>query len=551
MSNPQALMAQLKIIPPDSKLKLGWQDHSSNEETQTEGRLVDYNPRSAARRIETDTRTLLLTPAVDESELTVCEVTPTQTRSLGTLTSLSVIEHAVETIEITPDGVDVPSYLVGYSGFLVVETPHTSHECRIPEPGLKAYDDRLVGYCEGTSAIQIRPQAGPHRKYEVLDTRLQGDSAETQTHPPTQKQPQPPVGNYDGLDELSNTIAALAKTIERDDELTETTRTDAQRRLHETQRWVLRARRDIINADAETDEHKNTTSDSGTNEDTSWQPTPEYAADISESQTPDNDQSTTGSEYRPTLEYLTETLDRLEATAQQEPKRDDSTFVHSSFRQATNTVEELYGLLCSSDRSVPAREDTAGRGDGDGRWLECQLRNAFQRWGYSASMRRHVFGVEVDVIGVRRHKQDDPTDWLLAQCKDWDQRVITPRVIFRLCMLAFTCRAMPVLCHTTSLTDRAREIADRWEVRVLELDDLHRGSLPAPHTLGLSNDLCGYPTTYTSRDERGSLPVELLVEANKQFTYVPGYEPVGHSHEYRPVEREDSSEATSASGSEQ
>jgi len=38
MSNPQALMAQLEIIPPDSKLQLGWKDRTSNKETQTERR---------------------------------------------------------------------------------------------------------------------------------------------------------------------------------------------------------------------------------------------------------------------------------------------------------------------------------------------------------------------------------------------------------------------------------------------------------------------------------------------------------------------------------
>ena len=119
MSNPEALKAQLEIIPPGSKIELAWTD---DEPTQTEGRIVDYNPHSAARRIETETRTLLVTPSVDESELTVCELTADQPRSLGELQTISLIEHAIETLEVTPKGVDVPSYLVSYSGFLVIET---------------------------------------------------------------------------------------------------------------------------------------------------------------------------------------------------------------------------------------------------------------------------------------------------------------------------------------------------------------------------------------------------------------------------------------------
>lgn len=522
MTNPEALKAQLEIIPPDSKVELTWKD---NKPSQTEGRLVDYNPHSPARRIETESQTLLITPAVDESELAVCELTADQPRHLGELTSITVIEHAIETLEIMPKGVDIPSYLVGYSGFLVVETPQTTHELRIPDPGLKAYDDRLVGYCVDNSEIRIRPRAGPHRQYEVLDSRSRSEP--TLTHPP--------VGDYDGLDELSNTIAALVETISRDDDLTETTRTEARRGLYETQRWVLKSRRSLFNPSVDTD----TDTETHTDTETDWQPTPENAVDISESQSVEKFQSNTGSEYLPTLEYLTTELERFEAIAQREPDTHDRGYVSSNFRHASTKVDNLYALLCSTERSVPSREDTEGRGDSDGRWLECQLRDALQRWGYCADVREHVFDVEVDVVASRRDKQDDPTDWIVAQCKDWETRVITPHVIFRLCTLAFTCKAMPVLCHTTELTDRAREIADRWEVRVLELDDLHRGALPAPHTLRLSDDLLSYATAYTARDKRGRLPGVIFGEENKHFTYVPGYEPIGRTHEYRPVDERD------------
>ncbi|SFC59765.1 hypothetical protein SAMN05444422_111110 [Halobiforma haloterrestris] len=192
----------------------------------------------------------------------------------------------------------------------------------------------------------------------------------------------------------------------------------------------------------------------------------------------------------------------------------------------------------------PPREETEGRGNGDGRWLEYQLEQAMRRWGYSAATRVSVYGLEIDVAAQRKEKRDRPTDWLLAECKDWDSRLVTEDELFRLCMLAFTCVAMPVLCHTTELTERAEEIARKWEVRVLTLEDLHRGDLPAPNALGPSDDLFEYRYRMTGREQRGRLPFVFHDKPNSQFTYVPGYEPSGRTHEYRPIEDDEGEENT-------
>jgi hypothetical protein len=98
---------------------------------------------------------------------------------------------------------------------------------------------------------------------------------------------------------------------------------------------------------------------------------------------------------------------------------------------------------------------------------------------------------------------------------------------------------MPVLCHTIRLTNRAKELANTWKVRVLELDDLNRGALPAPTTLTLSDDLISFPTIYTAREKRNPLPILFSSDPEKPFTYVPGYEPVGLTHEYRPLDEQD------------
>lgn len=183
-----------------------------------------------------------------------------------------------------------------------------------------------------------------------------------------------------------------------------------------------------------------------------------------------------------------------------------------------------------------SRAEIEGRGNGDGRWLEHQLQRALRRWGYLAETRQTVYGLEVDVVARRKEKQNRPTDWIVGECKDWETRPITADVLYRLCMLAYTCRAMPVLCHTTTLTAEARKIARTWEVRVLSLEDLHRGALPAPAVCKPTTDLSEVKATFTARERRGRLPMMFTGEPNKHFTYVPGFECDGRTHEFRPIE---------------
>jgi len=200
----------------------------------------------------------------------------------------------------------------------------------------------------------------------------------------------------------------------------------------------------------------------------------------------------------------------------------------------------------SSHRSVYA--DVAGRGVGDGRWLEYQLQRALMRWGYQAETRQHLFGLEVDVVAKRKPKQQQPTDWLVAQCKDWTSDTITPSTIFRLCTIAFACRAMPVLCHTTDITHRAEELARHFEVRVLDLRDLERGALPAPHVYKPSAELNEWPPQYNVRDYRGTLPVMFYGEPGKRFSYVPGFTPVGMDYDYEPIDTDRDDDTHPAAG---
>lgn len=139
--------------------------------------------------------------------------------------------------------------------------------------------------------------------------------------------------------------------------------------------------------------------------------------------------------------------------------------------------------MSSPDDEDVDKKDTPGRGQGNGKWLEQKLAEALKRWGYMTELRRRVIALETDVIARREEFRNRPDDFIVAECKDWTNRAIDESVIIRLCLLAFSARAMPVLCHTSHLTDRAWRIAQAYDVRLLTLSDLNRDELP-PLTLG-------------------------------------------------------------------
>lgn len=116
----------------------------------------------------------------------------------------------------------------------------------------------------------------------------------------------------------------------------------------------------------------------------------------------------------------------------------------------------------SSETNLPPRAETPGRRQGSGVWLERKTVDAYERWGYDAARGGLVWGQEIDVIsvygsGTRR----------ITQCKDWQDKPVTPATIWRLIALAYSISARPTLVTTTELTEPARKIARRWKVAVL------------------------------------------------------------------------------------
>lgn len=130
------------------------------------------------------------------------------------------------------------------------------------------------------------------------------------------------------------------------------------------------------------------------------------------------------------------------------------------------------------DHTDPDRDTTPGRGQGNGQWLEKRLAETLESWGYITKRREDIIALEADVTARRKEFCDRPDDFVVAECKDWHTNIIKERHIIRLCLLAFSARAMPVLCHTTQLTERAWKLAQAYDVRLLTLEDLEGDELP-------------------------------------------------------------------------
>lgn len=157
----------------------------------------------------------------------------------------------------------------------------------------------------------------------------------------------------------------------------------------------------------------------------------------------------------------------------------------------------------------PPRETTPGRGQGQGTWLEEHVAETLEEWGYHTETRVELLALEADVVASRKHRQDDPDDFLVIQCKDWKQQPVGKAVIIRLCLLAFVARAMPVLCHTSRLTQQAWELAQAFDVRLLNINDLQYDQLPPLTNYRPPSGTNPHRQRHRASDFRSSLPAVL------------------------------------------
>ncbi|PHQ43222.1 hypothetical protein Z052_05215 [Halorubrum sp. C191] len=129
------------------------------------------------------------------------------------------------------------------------------------------------------------------------------------------------------------------------------------------------------------------------------------------------------------------------------------------------------------DRDKPI-DDSLEHDPTSGRWLERETAEAFERWGYRTMRNEYLFGLETDVVARRETLQNDPADYLVAECKDWHTRLVERQAVADISHRALLARAMPVLVVAWGVTNRAWALAQMLDVRILTLEDLSADSLP-------------------------------------------------------------------------
>jgi hypothetical protein len=113
-----------------------------------------------------------------------------------------------------------------------------------------------------------------------------------------------------------------------------------------------------------------------------------------------------------------------------------------------------------------------------GRWLERETAEAFERWGYQTTRNEYLFGLETDVVARKADLQNDPVDYLVAECKDWHTTLVGRDVVADISHRALLARAMPVLVVAWGVTSQAWWLSQVLDVRILTIEDLHKDSLP-------------------------------------------------------------------------
>ena len=74
--------------------------------------------------------------------------------------------------------------------------------------------------------------------------------------------------------------------------------------------------------------------------------------------------------------------------------------------------------------SVEAHTDEPDHDPTNGRWLEREVAETLEEWGYRTARNEHLWGLETDVIARRKTLQNDPDDFIVVECKDWQTTLV-------------------------------------------------------------------------------------------------------------------------------
>ncbi|MEZ3169752.1 restriction endonuclease [Halorubrum sp. RMP-47] len=123
-------------------------------------------------------------------------------------------------------------------------------------------------------------------------------------------------------------------------------------------------------------------------------------------------------------------------------------------------------------------EPTTDHDPTNGRWLERRAAEALESWGYLTARNERLFGLETDVIARRKPLANEPDDFLVVECKDWQTTLVSRDAVEAISHRALLARAMPILVVAWGVTTAAWQLAQQLDVRILTAEDLSKASLP-------------------------------------------------------------------------
>ena len=144
----------------------------------------------------------------------------------------------------------------------------------------------------------------------------------------------------------------------------------------------------------------------------------------------------------------------------------------------SDDTDDLETQIPSVETHTDEQDQDPDHDPTNGRWLEREVAEALEEWGYRTARNEHLFGLETDVIARRKTLQNDPDDFIVVECKDWQSTLVRRDAVEDISHRAALARAMPVLVVAWGVTTPAWTLAQRLDVRILTVGDLTKGSLP-------------------------------------------------------------------------
>jgi len=221
---------ELMVLAPESRVTLTIEKPNGDVERHS-GTITECDRTLPIRHVETRNHTLLLEVTPARQNIIASGVSSKETTRIGTLRDITLLYRPIEMIRITDTGVEIPPWLVGYSGSYFLTESDGFRSKQIDDPGLGIYDNRIIATDSGgyiptdyeNYSVEIEPhECGFYVEYSLLDDRSNGSGSTADQVSQTKT---PSLGAaFEHITEFSELVVA-------DDTLSSTTRDRATKTL--------------------------------------------------------------------------------------------------------------------------------------------------------------------------------------------------------------------------------------------------------------------------------------------------------------------------------